>query len=157
MRRVVILLLPFLFLLGGCSYYLSQESRTLADPSVRFPMLMQDADAYRGKIVLLGGTVVALYQDRHGSTLLIEQHKLDKRNLPDESIPTMGRFLATTSERLDPGKFGSGTLVSLAGTVVGSQVATFQGAQYRLPVVAIREIHDIVIEQETHWGSWGGV
>lgn len=158
MRKLMTMLaIPFFLLLAGCSYYLSAESRSAADHSVSFAMLLREPDAYRGRLVLLGGTVQALGDAGEGSRLLIEQHPLDSRDLPDEAIPSQGLFLAATAQRLDPARFGKDTLVSLAGTVTGSTTQYYQGRPYRLPVVEVRELHDIVIEQETHWGPWGGI
>ena len=157
MKKPLVLVVPLFLLLTGCSYYLSGSSRALADPSVTFFQLRQDVATYRGRLVLLGGTVTALHEDRQGTRLEIEQHNLDKRNLPDESIPSGGHFLAITTDRLDPAQFAAGTLVTLAGTVTGVESRPLGDGAGNYPVVTIKEIHDIVIEQETHWGSWGGV
>ena len=157
MKKPLVLAVPLLLLLTGCSYYLSGPSRASADRSVTFFQLRQDTDAYRGRLVLLGGTVTALHEDRQGTRLEIEQHNLDKRNLPDESIPSGGHFLAITADRLDAEQFAPGTLVTLAATVTGVESGPLADGARNYPVVSIKEIHDIVIEQETHWGSWGGI
>jgi outer membrane lipoprotein len=157
MKVTLILALSVMLFISGCAHYLSEQSRRSADRDIAFVQLLEAPDAFRGKLVMLGGIVAAIERTGEGTQLEIIQHRLDSRELPDEAIPSGGRFLATTSAALDPDRYGPGALVTLAGEVVGKRVQPLGGAEYTYPVIAIKEIHDIVIEQETHWGSFGGI
>jgi outer membrane lipoprotein len=157
MLKPYILIFPVLLFLGGCAHYLNEQSRAMVDRTVTFRQLQKNPEAFRGKLVMLGGIVAQVAHGREGVRLEIVEHRLDSRELPDETIPTRGRFLATTPEALDPGRYQPGTLVSMAGEVVGKMVQPLEGVEYTYPVIAIKEIHDIVIEQETRWGSFGGM
>jgi outer membrane lipoprotein len=94
----------------------------LADRRVVFGHLSETPDAYRGKYVMLGGTAAAVKRGKDGTQLEVIQHDVDSRNLPDESIASGGRFLATTPASLDPERYKPGTLVTLVGKVTGMKV-----------------------------------
>jgi outer membrane lipoprotein len=157
MIKRLIAVLPFLLILTGCTHWISEQSRELADRTIVFSHLSETPDAYSGTYVMLGGTVAAVKRGRDGTQLEVIQHDVDSRDLPDESIPSRGRFLATTPASLDPERYEPGTLVTLVGKVTGREVHELQGREYFYPVVAIKEIHDIVIQQETEWGYFGGM
>ena len=147
MKKRLIVVLPFLLLLTGCAHWISDRSRELADRSIVFSRLSETPDAYRGKYVMLGGTIAAIKRGGEGTRLEVIQHDVDSKGLPDESIPSGGRFLATTPAPLDPERYNPGTLVILVGKVTGREVHLLQGREYFYPVVAIEEIHDIVIQR----------
>ena len=149
--------LPLLLLLGGCTHWISEQSRELADRNISFNVLSEKPGAFSGKIVLLGGTIAAVQRDSEGTQLEVTQHTVDCRELPDETSPSGGRFLAITPLHLNPDKYEPGTLISLVGEVIGQKIQPLQGRNYIYPVISIKEIHDIVIEQETEWGYYGGM
>lgn len=150
------LAMVFLLLLAGCAHWISPQSRDMVDRTITFNRLIDNPDAYRGKYVLLGGSIASVQRGGGGTQLEVIQHHMDSRELPDESVPSGGRFLATTPLSLDPEKYEPGTLVTMVGEVTGRKVQLLDGREYFYPVIAIREVHDIVIEQEKQWGYFGG-
>ncbi len=146
MGKLAILVLPLLFLVTGCAHWISDQSRALADRTVTFSQLRANPDAYRGKFVMLGGTVAEVTSAGEVTWLDVIEHRLDSRELPDEVIPSRGRFLATSSESLDPAHFKPGALVSLMGEVTGAMVRKDGGA-YIYPVIDIREIRAIELPE----------
>jgi outer membrane lipoprotein len=155
MRKILFPILPLLLFLNGCTHWISEQSRALADPTITFSQLSANPDAFRGKCVMLGGIIAAITRDG-GTQLEVIQHAIDKWELPDESIHTGGRFLAATSVVLDPEKYEAGTLVTMVGEVTGRKVHVRQGQEHVYPVIAIKDIRDIVIPQESLWGYFGG-
>ncbi|HEX9078497.1 MAG TPA: Slp family lipoprotein [Desulfuromonadaceae bacterium] len=147
MRVPLRYILPLVFLLAGCSHWISTQSRAAADQSISFSQLRENPDAYRGKYVLLGGTVATAEQDGEGTRLEVVEHRLDSRELPDRAVPSQGRFLATTAWRLDPVTYKSGTLVSMMGEVAGSRTRLLEGMEYTYPVISVREIHAIELPE----------
>jgi outer membrane lipoprotein len=143
MKRPLIYLLPLAFLITSCTHWIGAQSRALADRGITFSQLREDPDAFRGKLVLLGGVVVAATQTAEGTSLEVVEHRLDSRELPDQVMPSRGRFLATTPDRLDPAEYKKGALVSMMGEVAGKKVEQQDGTEYTYPVIAVREIHAI--------------
>lgn len=147
MGKPLIFLLPLLFLVSGCAHWLSDQSRALADRTITFGQLRENPDAWLGKFVLLGGTVAAVKRNAEGTMLEIVEYRLDSRELPDVVVPSRGRFLATTSESLDPAHFKPGALVSMMGEVRGAKVQPLAGVAYTYPVIAIKEIRAIELPE----------
>jgi outer membrane lipoprotein len=147
MRKRCSIILSLLLLVTGCAHWIGDKSRALADPSITFEQLRENPEAYRGKLVLLGGTVEAVTQTEEGTTLEIQEHKLDSRELPDVVIPSRGRFLSISSGVLDPAKYQRGALVTMMGEVAGKRIHPLHGVEYSYPVIAVREIHAIELPE----------
>ncbi len=139
MRRFL-LPIALLFLVSGCVHNLSDKSRAQADRSVTYSALQKDPEAYRGKVVLLGGILTHVTPVPEGTLLEVEQHDLDSREMPDRTVPSGGRFLAATSEFLDV-TCRPGVMVSLTGEVTGKKIQRLKGVDYTYPLIAIREMH----------------
>ncbi len=149
MRKGLIAAVPLLFLVTGCAHYLSGPARATVDRRVTFGQLRKAPDAYRGKVVMLGGVIADVTPLAAGTRLEVVEHPLDSRELPIEVVPSGGRFLAVTRERLDPERYRPGVLVSMVGEVAGTQSG--KGCDY--PVIEVREIRDIVFEEMPNWGG----
>jgi outer membrane lipoprotein len=157
MRKRLIAAVPFLFLVTACAHYISEPSRALVDRAVTFGQLREAPDAFRGRVVMLGGVVAGVTPLPSGTRLEVIEHRLDSRELPSEVTPSEGRFLAVTGERLDPERYGQGALVTMVGEVTGTQSLLLEGKTYCYPLIAVKEIRDIVIEEMPNWGGpYGG-
>ena len=154
MRKLFFFLLPLALLAVGCAHNLSDKSRDMADRSVTFSMLRENPDAYRGKFVMLGGTIADVSQTPEGVQLEIVQHDLDGRERPDEATASAGRFMAITDKSLDLAKCRKDRLVSLAGEVTGKKVGQVQGAEYVYPVIAVKELHLFKAGDEDNFHVW---
>lgn len=147
MRNELALLLTLFLLMTGCTHWISEQSRVVADRTVTFGHLRENPDLYRGKLVLVGGIVAAVARTGEGTQLDVIEYRLDSRELPDQVVPSRGRFLATTPEFLDPATFKPGALVSMMGEVAGKKVQLLGSAEYTYPVIAIKEIHAIELPE----------
>ncbi len=157
MRKPLFPALSLLLFLAGCAHYVSEPSRALADRSITFAMLRADPDAYRGKYVVLGGTVTAVTGTSAGTQLEVVQYNVDSRELPDVVTPSGGRFLAATPEILDLASYKPGALVTMMGEVAGKKVQTLRGVAYTYPVIAVKEIHALEFtDLAPPWGYLGG-
>ncbi len=144
-RRLVFL--PLLFIITACTHWISESSLAMADRSITFNQLRENPDAFRGKLVLLGGIVAAVTHSREETRLEVVEYRLDSRELPDQVVPSRGRFLATTHDLLDPVKYKPGALVTMMGEVTGRRLQQLEGKEYAYPVIAIREIHAIELPE----------
>lgn len=145
MGKQLVFLLPLMLLISGCAHWISEPSRVVADRTITLSQLRENPDAYRGKLVLVGGTVAAVMHTGEGTRLEVVEYRLDSRELPDQVVPSRGRFLATTPEILDQARYKPGALVTMMGEVVGKKVQHPGGAEY--PVIAIREIRAIELPE----------
>lgn len=154
MRRLFVTLLPLLLLIGGCAHNLSKGALALADRTITFGNLSENPDAFRGKIVVLGGVIRATMQTPHGTLLEVEQYRLDGREMPDEASDSGGRFLANVPERLAKSVCGTGQPVSMAGEVMGKKAIIIEGTGYSYPVIDVRELRIIRPPNEDFFRTW---
>ncbi len=155
MKHLIFMALAFSILtLTSCGHNISKHSLALADRSVTFAALLKDPDAFRGKFVIFGGTIAEAQKNEQGATLEIIQHDLDRRELPDESVASRGRFLAVTPEALSTKLCPPGRLVSVAGEVAGEKVMPVKGVDYTYPVIMVRELHLFPLPNEEFFDVW---
>ncbi len=140
MKSLAMLVLVGLMALGGCARVISDQSRSLVDPTVQFAKMRETPDAFIGKTVLLGGRIAAARNTKEGGVLEIVQFDLDC-DVPQDSFVSHGRFLATSVDFLDPLIYKVDRKVTLVGEVKGKRTLPLDQVEYTYPVVAIREIH----------------
>jgi outer membrane lipoprotein len=154
MNKLLFLVLPVAILVSGCAHVISPQSLALADRSITFSMLQENPDAYRGKYVLLGGTVAEMTQTGEGIQLEVKQYDLDSRETPDITAGPGGRFLALTSVSPDATACKPGALVSMVGEVRGKKVQPLKGEDYTYPLIAIKELKIIPPPDENTFRTW---
>lgn len=139
MVRIFTLAVAGLMLLSGCARVISDQSRSLVDPTVQFTKLRENPDAFIGKTVLLGGRIASVRNTKEGGVLEIVQFDLDG-DVPQDSFISHGRFLATSVDFLDALIYKADRQVTLVGEVKGKKILPLDEVEYTYPVVAIREI-----------------
>ena len=132
--------LMLLFLLCGCSHVISESSLKLVDQSVSYRDLQTRPEAFVGKTVLVGGVIAGLESSGDISTLEVARLELLKNGVPDEQSRSTGRFLAVSSQLIDPMFFRPGHLITIVGEVKGRKVRKLNEADYPYPLIAIREM-----------------
>ncbi len=128
-------------LLTGCATIISEQSRKLVDTDVKFSRLRESPESYIGKHVMLGGRIAGVRNSIDGSRIEIVQFSLDDNGIPEESMVSNGRFLATSSDYLDDMIFQKGMLITLVGEIKGKITLRLDDMDYSYPVIAIRELH----------------
>lgn len=149
MKSTLLLCLSFL-MLTGCAHVFSKEAESMVTQPLKFEQLKSDPKAYVGKYVKLGGVIADTKNTKEGSQVEIVEFKLGSDDVPDETSPSGGRFLAVTSRYLDNMIYKSGRLVALVGKVEGEKVMPLGEMEYRYPVVSIVEIHVFKIYPYTY-------
>lgn len=148
-----------LLALSGCAHNLiSDKSLAQVDSSISFNDLLKNPDAYRGKMVILGGGIAGVTSLDDGIQIEVINYNLDARQMPVEVSTPGGRFQAFLPESLnkttDIFRCKRGMLVSLAGEVTGKKVLPLKGADYSYPVITISEISIIKAVDEDSLRTW---
>lgn len=130
-----------LFSSGCAKQVISQESLRLADRTVSFAQLREKPDSFIDRHVIVGGTIARTVNGKEGGEVEVVQSRLDSDNLPDDTIHSLGRFLARSRDFLDPLIFRPGLKITLVGKVTGSITRPLDGVDYSYPILAIREAH----------------
>jgi len=135
-----IVLIGFAFSLQSCSYAISPEIVNIADKKITFDMIRADPDAYRGKIIILGGTIVELNNVKSGVLITVDQKPLDYWGKPTRTSRTGGQYLIFYPRYLDFLSYAPGREITVAGTVEGTKLKTLGDATFDYPILTSREL-----------------
>jgi outer membrane lipoprotein len=138
---VCALLASFVIAGSGCaSYVISKKYRQDAAKDISVPTVQKDPKDCMGKIVIWGGRILSLTNDSTGTTLVILESPLDDEEYPKATRFSRGRFIATTSEFLDPAIIRTNTKVTLAGEIAAVKTDTLGKGTYPYPLIKIEEL-----------------
>jgi outer membrane lipoprotein len=127
--------------LAGCASPIPASLRTAARGQPAFAELRQKTEAYRGRVVVLGGTILETRPLPQHTELEVLQKPLDPGDRPQWTEATGGRFLALYPGFLDPAVYSQGREVTVAGRVMGVETRRLGGAAYRYLVVQADSVH----------------
>jgi outer membrane lipoprotein len=133
----------FLLVATGCATRpIAKEYRQqAAAEGITFPMVLQNPDAYVGKVVLWGGSIIETKNLAGGTNIIVLQTPLDGDEKPVGTEYSQGRFIAHATDLLDPEIYQRGRMVTLAGVVSGKEALPLGTTTYAYPVVAIKQLH----------------
>lgn len=114
------LLMTLVVLITASCSVISKEVRTESEPPLRFKKLVQEADKYVGKTVILGGHILDTNYLNGETILTILQAPLTFWDKPKSKDHSKGRFIVSHKGFLKSGKFHKDRRVTVAGTLVGS-------------------------------------
>jgi outer membrane lipoprotein len=140
-RALRISLLSLLLIaLSACAPAISKQVRQQADQSLSFPILSADPEAYKGKIVILGGVIAQITTKPEQTELEIVQKNLDGSGEPETTDTSYGRFLVIADRFLDPLIYKKDRKITVAGEVTGSEVRKLDTLEYRYSVIKALEL-----------------
>jgi outer membrane lipoprotein len=129
------------------------------DHTVTFVALREHPDAYRGRLVALGGKVLHANRLTDRTEIEVLHLPLNAAHLPRASLTaTQGRFLAFQKAFLDPALFPDGTRVTLVGEVIGGTVKALGEMAYSYPTLEIKYLKVWEVVRPYSWPGrhpWG--
>ncbi len=140
-RRLLAFLLWALILIviSGCAYPISKQWRQQAQTELTFSRVVENPEAYVGKIVIWGGLILEVSNPSDGGEIRILQGPLDADEYPHEEI-TYGRFIAKASTFVDPVIYSKGRKITLAGEIIGKEEVTSGVMLLTYPVVSMKGV-----------------
>jgi outer membrane lipoprotein len=128
-------------LLSACTHAISQRLMDQVDGDLSFEALADRPDELKGKVVLLGGTIVQTVPKPRETEIEVVQKQVNSSGEPYLTDKSEGRFLAVVDRFLDPAIYRSGRDITVAGEVRGSEVRRMGEIDYRYPVIAAVELY----------------
>jgi outer membrane lipoprotein len=125
----------------GCAAVISQETLKTVDKDIRFEQVLENPDAYRGKVVLLGGKIIKTENVPNKTVIIVLQQSLGYNQKPDSGGASKGRFIVSTSDFLDPAIYRPRRKITVVGSVVGKEVRPLGELEYAYPVIEKKELH----------------
>ncbi|MCL4537535.1 MAG: Slp family lipoprotein [Nitrospirae bacterium] len=146
MKRFVFVSLIFstIFLFGlllGCAHVVSKELRDMADKGIAPMDIMKDPDAYRGRLVIIGGLIASSINTPEGTYIEVVQKPLDYRGRPEDTDISHGRFIILYEGYLDTAIYSHGREVTVAGEVIGKMIRPLGQIQYPYLLLKSKELH----------------
>ena len=140
MKRLGLLIMS-LFLVFGCAHVVSKDLRDRAEKNVPIPSLFRDPDAYKGRIFILGGTIVNVTNTDQGTYIEVLEKPLDSRGRPQYTDVSRGRFLVLYDGYLDKAIFSKGRQITVAGEGQGSMLRPLGDIDYSYLFVKSRGLY----------------
>jgi outer membrane lipoprotein len=147
--RILIVSFSLLFLITGCASVISKPVMDSVDRGVTFQELKGDPERFVGKVVLLGGQIVATTVKKEETWVEVVQKPLDWDKKPEDTDLSYGRFLILFQDFIDPAIYATGREITVAGEVQGKKVLPLNEIEYVYPVILPRE-HHVWKSEETY-------
>jgi outer membrane lipoprotein len=163
-RPVLLAVCVFLIFISACAtspiakhYRLEAKADNLP-----FPVALQNPDAHIGNTVVWGGTIIKTNNLKKGSRIVVLETPLGYETRPIESRFSKGRFIAESSNFLDPELYKKGREITVAGVIAGKKILPIGDTRYTYPVILIKQIYlwEEELEQPQYlyahpYGYWG--
>ena len=135
------LLAALLIFSSACASVLSEA--VLEQPDSDFPVgeLYNDPEKYRGKSIVVGGTIINVVNEKSRSVIELLQRPLGSRLEPGRGDETQGRVLLVTDKTLDDQIFYRGRKLTAAAEISGKETRPLDEVTYTYPVLKIIEYH----------------
>ena len=137
----VLMLCTLVLLLNACATVISPQFMEQVDRNLTYGALASRPDEARGKIVLLGGTIVQTMPRPKETEIEVVQKQLSSSGEPYLTDKSEGRFLVVVDRFLDPAIYRSGRDITVAGEVQESVLRRLGEIDYRYPVITAMELH----------------
>ncbi|MBI3399631.1 MAG: Slp family lipoprotein [Deltaproteobacteria bacterium] len=140
----VLQFIPYYFLLAvviACAPVISPEVLKTVDQTITFEQILKNPDAYKGKTILLGGTIIKTTNLPEETLIELVQQPLSRRNMPHNPEASKGRFLILFKEFKDPAIYSAGRLITVVGEVIGSQARPLGETNYKYPLISPTEYY----------------
>jgi outer membrane lipoprotein len=127
------------------------------DRGVSFAELKQSPEAYRGRMVLLGGEVLNARRLKDATRIEVLELPLSggQDPVPDRTA-SQGRFLAFHKEFLDPATLPAGTRITIVGEVTGTATQPLDDTEYAYPTIDVKSLHVWPAYESYRRGYYGG-
>jgi outer membrane lipoprotein len=139
MKSILTILLCALLTIS-CSV-MSREVRNEAVSTPSFSALIQKADEYRGKTVIVGGYLLNTRNESGQTVITVLQAPLVPGGKPGLRDRSQGRIIITTSQFLDPEIYARDRKITVAGKVIGSSLDEADKAPFPYLKLESRELY----------------
>jgi outer membrane lipoprotein len=142
--------------LFSCTYAISNDIRKGHLRSVSFKSVRENPDKYTGSVFIWGGFIAGIKGIDNGTLMEVVQNPVDRYGFIVDTDISGGRFLASTTDELDPLIYERGRLVTVAGRLAGTREVSREEKTYVYPFIEIMEIYLWKEDPVTYTDLWRG-
>jgi outer membrane lipoprotein len=124
----------------ACTAGISEQAQSQVTYMGAFAQLQQQPEKYANETVMWGGKIVQTQPGETTTELVVLQLDLAGQDRPQDNDNSQGRFLARTTQFIDPALFPPGTLITVVGRVQGAEKRLIGQMAYQYPVIGIVEL-----------------
>lgn len=143
-----------LLAVAGCATTVPESVRRPPADSPSLAQAHADPDRYRGRKVRWGGTIASVVNRSDETCIEVVGRELQSNGRPVEDDRSEGRFLACVKSFLDPAVYAEGRLLTVAGTLEGTETRPVGEYPYRYPRVRISAYQLWAPLPEPRAGDW---
>ncbi len=124
MKRLILFFAITSFL-AGCAHVVSQDLRDQAEEGTPLSMIFSNPDNYKGKVIILGGTIVSSFNKQDRIYIEVLEKPLEHRGIlehTDLSNDTLGSFFILLEGYRNTDMFYRDRRIIVAGEVMGEMV-----------------------------------
>ena len=124
-------------LLAGCASDIPRAIREAPTDAVTVAQARAEPGRYQGRAVRWGGTIIAVNNLPDRSTVEVLERPLDWEGRPHTGQEGRGRFIASVAGFIDPAQYQKDRVLTVAGTLVGTETRAVGDYPYAYPVVSV--------------------
>lgn len=127
--------------LNACTSAISPQLMERVDRNLTYGSLTSRPEEAKGKIVLLGGTIVQTVPKPSQTEIEVVQKQIRSSGEPYLTDKSEGRFLVLVDQFLDPAIYRSGRDITVAGEFQGTATRRLGEIDYPYPVITGSELY----------------
>lgn len=131
--------------LSGCSN-IPEKIRSAPVNDIQLNQVQSQEEPPSNQEVRWGGEVVSIENNNNASIIQMVQYPLNHYGKPITNKPSEGRFLAQTTEFIDPVVYKQGTLLTFIGILTGKAVRKIDQKELNMPILDVSNIY--------HWQNY---
>ena len=136
-----LLVTVFILVNAACAPVISKDIRDQVARDLSFKQVLQDPEAYKGKLVLWGGVIIKAENQKEGTLIEVLQKPTDREGRPKAIDQSDGRFLALYEGFLDVAIYAREREVTIAGEIKEKRLLPLGDIQYAYPLIRVRQLH----------------
>ncbi len=154
-----IILIGIILSLAGCAHVVSRELREQVDRWLLPADLFKEPDAFKGKLVILGGVIAGASNAKEGTYIEVVQKPLNRQGRPKDTDFSYGRFLILYEGYLETSIYTAGREITVAGEVLGKKERPMGETKYSYLLIKSKELYlfDRMRDRPIHFGVGVGV
>jgi outer membrane lipoprotein len=148
-------------LVAGCAAGIPPHLVGQVSGDQSFAEIRRQPEAYRGRVVALGGVVAHIEADDGGYRLIVDELPFDasSRHRPAVDQPPRGQFMVLSGRHELPGDLRPGAEVTVVGEILGRSLPEEAGVDEGVPLLDERYLK---VWGPSWWprfqiGVWGGI
>ena len=136
MRHLSFLLLLLPLAIAGC---VTDPLKSVEVSDVTVEQAAAMPDAYRGRLVRWGGTIIGVRNHKEHSLVEVLGKPLASFSEPDDRQASTGRFMVRIPGFVDPAEYREPNRLTVVGTLVGTTQGKVGSFTYTYPLVEVQQ------------------